>query len=246
MQTEVIKTAGRVFQVLEHFREVRRPLSVREISECFGYPLSSTSVLLRSIASLGYLSYDQRLRAYFPTVRLALLGDWVYEIISRGGSLRAMLEELAKRSDETVVLAAQNDIFSQYIEVIQSNHPLQLYFPPGTRRLMCMSGTGWAMLAQQSDEAVDKVVHRTNVRLSKSEPKIDHDWLHARIRETRKKGYAFSRGTVTPGAGVIAVALPNDSVGTLLSVAVAGVLDRIKPKQAALVKTIKDVLRKYI
>jgi len=241
----VIKTAGRVFEVLEFFREVRRPLSVREVSEHFAYPLSSTSVLMRSIASLGYLSYDQKLRAYFPTVRLAMLGDWVYELISTGSSVRPMLHELAERTDETVVLAVQNDIFSQYIEVIQSSHPLQLYFPPGTRRLMCTSGTGWAMLAAQPDDATFKMVHRTNLRLSKNETKIDCERLKARIKNVRKQGYAFSRGTVTPGAGVIAMALPTEMAGTHLAIGVAGVLERLSNQEEKVVKTMREVLRKH-
>ena len=33
MENPVIKSAGRVFEVLEFFREMRRPLSVREIAE---------------------------------------------------------------------------------------------------------------------------------------------------------------------------------------------------------------------
>lgn len=245
MDVAVIKTAGRVFEVLEFFREVRRPLSVREVSEHFGYPLSSTSVLMRSIASLGYLSYDQKLRAYFPTVRLAMLGDWVYELIASGGSLKAVLQELAEHTDETVVLAVQNDIFSQYVEVIQSSHPLQLYLPPGTRRLMCASGTGWAMLAAQPDEALAKMVHRTNLRLGKNETKIDFERLKARIKTVRKQGYASSRGVVTPGAGVIAMAVPTEAEGTHLAVGVAGLLERLTAEEAKIVKAMREVLKKY-
>ena len=33
MDNSVIKTAGRVFEILEYFREVRKPLSVRDIAE---------------------------------------------------------------------------------------------------------------------------------------------------------------------------------------------------------------------
>jgi len=75
----VIKTAGRVFEVLEYFRQVRRPLAVREIAAHCRYPLSSTAVLLKSMATLGYLTYDHTRKAYFPTVQTAVLGDWVLE-----------------------------------------------------------------------------------------------------------------------------------------------------------------------
>ena len=49
----MIKTAGRVFEVLEYLREVRRHVTVREVSEQLGYPLSSAQVLMKSLATLG-------------------------------------------------------------------------------------------------------------------------------------------------------------------------------------------------
>ena len=242
----VIKSAERVFKVLELFRQVRTPLSVRAVAEHFGYPLSSTSVLMRSIALIGYLRYDQKQRAYFPTVRLALLGDWVSGLTSGGDALRPMLEELAQRTDEAIMLAVQNDIFSQYAEVIQSSHPLQVYFPPGTRRLLCVSGTGWAMLAGQSDEAIRKMVHRTNLRLDKNKPQIELQRLMSRLTQVRKQGYAFSAGVVTPGVGVIAMSLaPQAAAGMQLAVGIGGVLERVRSNETKLVKIMRSVLRKH-
>ena len=245
MESSVIKTAGRMFAVLEYFREVRRPLSVREIAEKFEYPLSSTSVLMRSFATLGYLSYDQKKRAYFPTLRLATLGEWVYEWVASGNLLPQLVRELAERTEETAVIAVQNDIFSQYVEVVPGRHPIQVYFPPGTRRLLCTSGTGWSLLAGQTEEAVRKVVHRTNLKLGKNDTKIDYDELQRKLAEVRRAGYAFSKGTVTPGAGVIAMALPQTALGAPLSIAVAGVIERLEPLRSQIVKTLRTIVGKH-
>ena len=120
MENPVIKSAGRVFEVLEFFREMRSPLSVREIAERFDYPLSSTSVLIKSIAELGYLSYDSRVRSYSMTIRVAMLGDWIYESSFGGSEIMALMDDLSARTRETVILGVQNDIFAQYVQVIQS------------------------------------------------------------------------------------------------------------------------------
>lgn len=245
MDSTVIKTAGRMFEVLEYFREVQRPLSVREIAEQFGYPLSSTAVLMRSFATLGYLSYDQTKRAYFPTLRLATLGEWIYEWVASGNLLPQLVRELAERTEETAVIAVQNDIFSQYVEVVPGRHPIQVYFPPGTRRLMCVSGTGWSLLAGQSEEAVRKVIHRTNLKLGKTEAKIEFDPLQRRLAEVRRLGYAFSKGSVTPGAGVIAMALPQTNLGAPLSIGVAGVLERLERLRPKIVKTLRSIVETH-
>ena len=49
----MIKTTGRVFEVLEYLREVRRHVTAREMSEQLGCPLSSAQVLMKSLATLG-------------------------------------------------------------------------------------------------------------------------------------------------------------------------------------------------
>lgn len=246
MENSVIKTAGRVFEVLEYFREKRGPISVRAVSEHFGYPLSSTSVLMKSIATLGYLSYDQAIRAYFPTVRVAALGDWIYESMFNGRELLKLAEEIAEKTDETVVLAVQNDIFSQYVHVIPSRQAIQFYIPPGTRRVLIVSGTGWALLSQQTDDAIRKIYNRTVLRVGKTlRNNMSIEDVLAEVQKVRKKGYAFSHGTVTAGAGVIAMPLPEGASGARLTLGIAGLLDRLESRSGKLVKIMKTSIAQY-
>src|ERR1700742_2400639 len=160
MNSGVIKTAGRVFEILEYFTECKRPLSVKEISVHFRYPLSSTAVLLKSVAELGYLSYDRQRRAFFPTVRIATLGEWVLESLFGTREVMPLLQALRDQTGDAVVLAVQNDIYSQYVHTVQSTHAIQFYLSPGTRRPLCMSGTGWAILSIQSDEQIQSIFRR--------------------------------------------------------------------------------------
>ena len=62
MSGNVVKSAARVFEVLELFSELQRPLSVREIATRCRYPGSSAAALLTSMKVLGYLAYDERKR----------------------------------------------------------------------------------------------------------------------------------------------------------------------------------------
>ena len=60
----VVKSAGRVLQILEFFDDVRREASVIEICTTLGYPQSSTSALLHSLVVMGFLSYNPATRAW--------------------------------------------------------------------------------------------------------------------------------------------------------------------------------------
>lgn len=245
----VVKTAGRVFEILEYFREVRAPLSIREIAERFGYPFSSTSVLMKSLATLGYLAYDRELRAYFPSLRIATLGDWLFDAMYSGGDLLRLLEGIGRDTGETAMLAVQNDIYSQYVHILPNRQQvIQLNIPVGTRRLLCWSGTGWALLSTLSDEQIERIVERTLTRLH-SDPvreKITLESVMEQVQAVRRKGYALSDRTVTVGAGVIAMPLPVTSNGMRLAVAAGGVADRLLSHKEQIVKAMAAHVKSYV
>jgi DNA-binding IclR family transcriptional regulator len=248
MDNAVIKTAGRVFEVLEYFREVRKPLSVRDIAEHFGYPLSSTSVLAKSIATLGYLSYDSRIRAYSPTILVAMLGDWIYESSFSSAEIVGLMRSLSESTRETVILAVQNDIFAQYVQVIQSLQPIQFFVSPGTRRPLCWSGTGWALLASHSDATIGRIHQRSLGRIGRAGlPKaLALEDVMSQVSQVRKNGYVLSRGTNTPGVGVIAMPLPAAANGARLVVGIGGLIERLEDGEKSIVKQMRDSIDRYL
>jgi DNA-binding IclR family transcriptional regulator len=239
LEQSVIKTAGRVFQVLEYLREVRRPVTVREISEKLGYPLSSAQVLLKSVATLGYLRYDSSVRAYLATPRLASLGDWVMDSMFEGGQLLGVLGEIARETGFTAILAVENDIYAQYVHVIFGGRAIQFNVQPGTRRLLCMSGLGWALLAASSDEHVARTIHRSNLRLKPGGQQVDPAVVKAHVETTRQNGYSFSKGVVTDGIGIIALSSAPNS-GTRFAVGVGGLFEELGKVEKHVVAVMRE------
>ena len=245
-EAAVIKTAARVFEILEYMREVRRQVSVRELAEHFGYPLSSTLVLLKSMASLGYLRHDPRAHAFFPSARLANLGDWVTDFLFQGGRLLALLEDVRAATGQTAILGVENDLYAHYVQVILSRQAIQFNVPPGTRRLLCMSGMGWALLASHDDAQIVALAQRTNARLGRSAPIVDPEFVLEQVALTRRQGYAFSRGTVTEGVGIIAMALPVGAGGERIGVGVGGPLERLERSRDSIVHAIGARIATYL
>lgn len=77
MSDTVVKSAARVLEVFEFFAGRKTPATVGEVCASLGYPQSSTSVLLKSLLTLGYLSYDSGTRRYAPSEKVARLGNWI-------------------------------------------------------------------------------------------------------------------------------------------------------------------------
>lgn len=238
----VIKTAGRVFEVLEYMREQRRPVTVRMVAERLGYPKSSALVLLKSMAVLGYLRYDLESRSFFGTPRLAALGDWVLDSMQLGSRFLSVIEDIARATQETTILAIDNDIYAQYVHVVLAGRTIQYYVQPGTRRLLAMSGLGWALLSTRNEDEIRRIVERTNVRLAGSNQSVNLDVVMQHIQDTRSRGYAFSRGTVTEGIGVIAMPLPKTETGDRLAIGVGGFVERLDQACDSVVRVMKTHL----
>jgi IclR family KDG regulon transcriptional repressor len=233
-----IKSAQRVFEVLEYFERERRPLTLKEILGRLGYPSSSGSALLKAIVAQGYLDYDRERRTYFPTMRIAALGDWVHEALFGDGVVSGLMEHLHAVTGETVILAAQSDLHAQYVHVIRSSEPLRFSVPPGTRRPLAKSGMGWLLLSAKPDAEIEKLRRRINAEAG-GETDLTREALMAQVGEVRARGYVFSKHTVSDGVGVIAALLPRGPFGRVFAVGAAGPVSRLEAKEALILSEIK-------
>lgn len=230
-----VKSAKRVFDVLEFFEEHQRPASVLEIASSLKFPQSSTSALMRTMTALGYLHYDPSRRDYIPTARVSMLGHWLDPILFKHGRLLNLMEDLSEKTHETIMLGIRNGLSAQYIHVIQAKLPMRLHVRPGTLRPLARSGLGYALLASYSDREVRRLVKQINAHETRPERQIDVTELLQELEKVRKKGHAFSVNLVTPGAGVVAMALPKLAESDQpLVVCVAGLTDALIDQESDL------------
>jgi DNA-binding IclR family transcriptional regulator len=242
MAEGAVKSAKRALEILEVFSRHRRPLALKEVLDETGYPTSSGSALMKSLVALGYLDYDRERRTYFPTMRIAALGSWVPGVLFGEGRLLAALEELHRRTGETVILAVQSDLHAQYVHVIHPAEPLQIRTPPGTLRPLARSGLGLVLLSAKSDAEIERLRRRINAA-GEGGAQTRED-LMARVNEVRAHGYAFSKNAISPGVGIIGAALPKGPFGRASAVGVAGRVPRLEDNQEGIVGELQAMIRR--
>lgn len=219
-----------------------------EIAERLSFPQSSTSILLNCLVDLGFMDYLPESRSFLPSPRVTLLGNWLDKGPVRNGSLIRMLEEISQKTGDTVIIAARNGIFSQYIHVLQARSAMRFHVPHGTRRLVVWSATGFALLTRCSDSEIRALCTRTNAEAPAGQLRVDINRVLENVQKTRRDGYFFSVGLVTPGSGSIAVPLPDsiDGRSRALTVAVSGILDSIKQRENDIVALLREVTQRYL
>ncbi len=241
MAVSPIKSAVRVLEVLEFFRQHRAPVSLKQIAEQLDYPASSATVLLKNLTALGYLSYDRAARAYFPTLRVAALGDWINHELFGRGEIFELMQDLHAATGETVSIALQNDVYLQYIRVIQSAHPLRFHTEEGSLRPLTQSATGWLLLSTHGDAAVEKLVRRANIAIPRSQDRQPLALMQERVSLARKERTAYAENIPLVGGATVATLLPVKVQGKPVVLGMGGTIERIRPNKDKYLKLVREL-----
>ena len=241
MAVSPIKSAVRVLEVLEFFRQHKSPVSLKHIAERLDYPASSATVLLKNLTALGYLSYDRAARTYFPTLRVAALGDWISHELFGQGEIFELMQDLHAATGETVSIALQNDVYLQHIRVIQSAHPLRFHTEEGSLRPLTQSATGWLLLSTHSDTAVEKLIRRANIAIPRSQDRQPLDVMQARIKLARKERAIYAENIPLVGGATVATLLPVKVQGKPVVLGMGGAIDRIRPNKDKYLKLVREL-----
>lgn len=245
MERKIVKSAARVIQVLELFDEVRRPMAVAEIAEHQGWPASSTSALMASLVTLGYLEYEPGKRVYRPSVRVALLGDWIHTNLLKEGQLTRLMEHLNEVTGETILVAAQNGLHSQYLRVLEGTNALRVHLHIGTLRPLFGSGTGSMLLTQMDETGIRKLVRRFNATTPPS-GRIDADEVLRRVAADHERGYSASWNQVIPQGGLIGMLLPTAKGERPLVLGLSGYTARLQEREKEYVKLMRKSMKDFL
>lgn len=238
-----VKSALRVFAILEAFHALQRPLRLHELAGHLGYPASSTAGLLKTMATAGYLRFDPAARSYQPTPLLARLVAWVPGVSFETECVGAAMRRLHQETGELVVLGAAEDLRVTYVEALRSTHGFQLWTPPGTSLPIINLGLGWMFLGRMVPpgmRAVDspelgEILARSVAQDLPHAARIPLAALAERVESARRQDVLFTDeraylpGTHPghPGGGMVWVLLPTPPGHRPLGIGIGGPAQRL-------------------
>jgi len=82
MSVKIVKSAARIFEILELYDRERRPMTAVEIANSLDYPLASTYEFLKTLHHLVYFSYGQPKWTYEPAPKISSVIDWVRDAVT--------------------------------------------------------------------------------------------------------------------------------------------------------------------
>jgi DNA-binding IclR family transcriptional regulator len=243
MRRPPVKSAVRVIEIFEHFAEARRSLALKDIVDHLGYPQSSTTNLLKSLVSMGYLHYDRVERTYYPTFRVTSLGDWFLDVID--DDLLELMHRLQAKTTETILLATQNDLYLQYLKVLDSRHELRFYIKEGSMRPLTQSSLGWVLLGQMPPSALDKLCRHINVIESQASRRVPLPAFLKDIEKVRKQGHCYVPNMPELGGGSVAMVLPGTIGGQRMAIGVGGLCVRLEKTLEKIIAEMRRAVADY-
>jgi DNA-binding IclR family transcriptional regulator len=244
MQSAPVKSAMRAIEILEYFMRDRQPRAMSEIAVALHYPQSSATVLLKTLVSLGYLNFDRREKVYFPTPKVTSLGDWVPRALFGSSRVLDAMNDVHAATGETVSINSKNDVYVQYVKIIQSRHALRFHVDEGTLRPVTLTAVGWTLMSAMSDDAIDNLVRRANIASGKAD-RVTIAQIMERVQKVRQQGYGYAEDVPFLGGGTICMLLPIKIQNQAAVLGLGGARDRIRENRdrylAVLQRAVKTV-----
>ena len=245
-----IKSAVRVLSILEEFGRQRQPLRLKDIATGLGYPVSSAAALLKSLVSSGYLSFDRNSHYYYPTDKLPDLGTRLASAAIEEGILMDVMGALQQSTGELIVVGTPNDLYIEYVKVLRSTHPIQLYSPVGTRRLAIQSGMGWLFMSRMDRATALKIYRRTIATGALRASEFSERQLVERLESLANRDNVFttyndyvSRNAFFGGA-MLSMLVPTAAHNRALILGVGGPADRLTKNREKIAKQMRTELRR--
>lgn len=256
--TGVVKSARRVFEIIEFFEQLNEPATVSDIVQGTGIPQSSTSMLLQTLERMGYLCWNPDDRTYIPSLRLHMLGGWVHDIALPRSNLRLAMQELSKRTGLSVVLGQRAGRHVQYAHVVFASNERDDDVPIGVVRPLIGTGLGYSLLAAMPEEEARRIA--VSSLAMQEQPPFIHglEQIMAMVAKARQAGcvystrlqnrnkasFSFNLGTAG-GSGD-----ENDRTGnresSLLSIAIAGNRRRVQERLPDIITAVNAVTQECL
>lgn len=235
----VVKSAARTLDILELFDKEKRSLDASAVASRLQWPVSSTSALLRTLVSRGYLDYDRSSRDYSPTIKVAILGDWLTGSKIARENLGALMQQIGRATGETVVAAIQSGINVEYVRVLDGTRPIRYHLENGTLRPMFLSGTGRMLLTVMRHEQIIKLLRWHN-HVAQEKDRLSEEQVIKRAADDRRKGYVVSLEQFIPESGLIGILMPSVGDGNNIAIGVSGLSRRLVENELKYVNALRE------
>ncbi len=240
----LVKQIANLFDLMEFFVRARKPLSVREIVEEFGWPRSSAFNIISTMVERGYLYQPVPRGGYYPTSRWMDLARDFSEAQPLPESVHRLLVELMQQTGETIILAAPEGTSVVFLDVVESSADIRYTVNVGQRLPIHVTAAGRAILAQYTPTERSALLQRVKYQKYEKSAFMTPEAVERDIEKSEKEGWYVNLAVYQPSVAGIAVPFPFRNRRNAI---VLGAPDsRVEKRAAALGKLLRDAVDRFL
>lgn len=228
-----VRSVERAISVLDCFEPANPSLSLHEICTRLKLPKTTTFRILQSLVDAGYLinTADARFELSMKVLRLADSVRIDNDIVRLA---RPALEEVAKRTGETVALSALDGNYRVILDIAECTHPLKLVLKRGERHPRDSAATGIIFLAYDAEALKDYLAeHPEKAKATK-----------AAVEKVRKNGYSVTTDFRVKGSAGVAAPIFDIKDRCTYSIGVYGPASRVITNLESIVEILLPVAQR--
>ncbi len=227
--TEGLKSLQKAIRILECFSLRESRLSLTDIAQRVGLPLSTAHRILSALRAAGLVEQEAERESYRLGLKLLELGSVVLANMEVHRQALPFIEELVRETGETVHLGVFDGAQVVSIEKMDSPHGLASNITIGKGAPAYCTGVGKALLAFEPAPVLDRIC-RAGLTLYTPQTITDPDKLKAELAHVRSVGYAVDNMEHQRDLRCVAAPIRNHNGDVIASLSVSGPSTRI-PKE---------------
>jgi IclR family pca regulon transcriptional regulator len=172
--------------VLESFNKEKDNYTLSELARHLNIPKASLYRIVKDLAQMNYLRYEELSKRYYLGTRVLSLGYYFLENLELREIARPYLKRLSEECNKTINLAIFDKNEMVYVERIRVPGIRTANYGVGNRLPLWNTSVGRVFLAHLDMEKVEEMLKK-----AKESPdfKIDENRLFHILAEVRKKGF---------------------------------------------------------
>lgn len=198
----------RTMQLLGCFGPDASALTLTELADRTGLPLSSCHRLVASLVAGGFLERGTDRRYRVGTTLWSIAQHSPLSGRLRESALPA-LARLYEETGENITLAVLDRGQALYVERLMGERSIPTVSRAGARLPLHTTGVGKVLLAHQPAEAIERYLIGPLARPT-PDSIVEPDRLRRDLELVRDRGYSITRQEMTAGSGSIAVPIMHD------------------------------------
>lgn len=216
-----VKSADRVFDLLELLAPRKEGLSHAAIAEILGIPKSSLTQLLKTATHRGYVAYDPHTKNYLLGPRLGAIAEPATLARDLIAQADAVLHEITAVTRESSALNILKDDSAEVVATVSSPQRLVSHMRLGDLAPLYATSGGKILLAHMPEDELKAYLSRVTLRRATPQTISSVRELRSQLKTIRHEGVARSMEEYTPGIVGVATAVLSRQRTPLASINVA-------------------------